>query len=313
MRLTRQKRDTDNDRFEDDTDEVGDGGLRKANIQESRDNDTVVGSNILNRNMEDDRPFRGQADDRPLKRGKDNDRFDDDTDDVGGGDIRKANIEERGDAEKLIGVVGEDTKVLSGPYIDHADQTITSTNDVLPLENDNDQLIEQARHSTLPSLIIAEFINGATPTSSHLGELAEFAGTQYDYYRSIGVINPDVGPYEALAVVFSETAQFTARFGEASDESFIANTYLDAFGRAATTSQIAHFQQQIDYFEGLHEGADPAVSGIRARGAVVGQMLGYAATQPGNDFADAASAFILDAAKGSANFGTSLMGMYVLE
>jgi hypothetical protein len=52
------------------------------------------------------------------------------------------------------------------------------------------------------------------------------------------------------------------------------------------------------------------VAALRARGAVVGQILGFASEAAGNDYVDAAVAFLTDAADGSASYGTSLLDIY---
>ena len=48
-------------------------------------------------------------------------------------------------------------------------------------------------------------------------------------------------------------------------------------------------------------------AGNHARGAALGQMFGFAVKEAGNDYFDAATAFLLDASDGSVNYGTSLM------
>ena len=173
-------------------------------------------------------------------------------------------------------------------------------------------LIAQADDSTIPALIVPNFVTGLTPTSAHLDALAAFAQVQWNSYSAQGVGDPDLGPYEALGLGLSETAEFKAKFGAAQDTAFIVGAYLEAFGRAATGSQVAHFQGQLDFFENLYlsVGIADDVAAIRARGAAVGQMLGFAASEAENDYADAAVAFLTDAADGSASYGTSLLETY---
>jgi hypothetical protein len=187
---------------------------------------------------------------------------------------------------------------------------ITALDTGTPLSTLVQQLIAAAGDSTIPSLIVADFVNGVTPTSQKLDQLAAFAESQYAYYAAMGVANPALGPYEALGMGHAETAAFIADFGLAiGDGTMIASAYQQAFGRAPTQAQAQHFQAQVDYFEGLYAtaGLSAETGSLRARGAVVGQMLGYAAAEAGNDHADAARAFLVDASDGSVLYGTSLM------
>lgn len=59
-------------------------------------------------------------------------------------------------------------------------------------------------------------------------------------------------------------------------------------------------------------GVPADVAALRAEGAVVGQMLGYAATEAGNDYADAAQEFLRDATDGIAYYGSSLLDYYLI-
>jgi len=174
-------------------------------------------------------------------------------------------------------------------------------------------LLDLAQTSTLPSVILPAFVEGVTPDTARLDILAPFAQLQYNYYASIGVLDPSLGPYEALGMGLSETTAFIQQFGSLTDNEFITSSYLKAFDRGATNAQIVHFQGQIDYFEALYTGAGiaPDAAAIRARGAVVGQMLGYAVKEAGNDYHDAAQLFLVDATDGHAKYGSSLMDWVV--
>jgi hypothetical protein len=174
------------------------------------------------------------------------------------------------------------------------------------------QLISLAENTTIPSLIVPDFVNGITPTSSHLDALTAFSQAQYNYYFSRGVLDPSIAAYEAIGMGLAETAPFGTRFGGGTDQAFITSTYQSAFGRAPLTSQVTHFQNQLDYFEGLYlsAGITSSVAVARARGAVVGQMLGFASHEAGNDYHDAAVAFLQDASNGTTNYGIDLIGIY---
>lgn len=74
-------------------------------------------------------------------------------------------------------------------------------------------LITQADDSTVPSLIVSDFITGMTPTSAHLNSLAHFSQLQWNYYSSMGVLDPDIGPYEALGLGYSSTPEFVTKYG----------------------------------------------------------------------------------------------------
>ena len=123
------------------------------------------------------------------------------------------------------------------------------------------------------------FFTGQAPTSSELDAFATFAHWQRDYYAAMGAADPELGCYEALGLAFSETHAFQVRFGGADDSTFITAAYAQAFGFSAGQAQIEHFQAQLDYFQALYTSAGVSVdaAAIRARGAVVGQMLGHAA------------------------------------
>lgn len=129
------------------------------------------------------------------------------------------------------------------------------------------------------SASIFAFFNDAAPSDEKLQALNEFASSQYDYYKGLGVANPELGPYEAFGRAFADTPEFIARYGDRSEAVFIAEAYLSVFGRAPTPAQQAHFQSQIDYFEALYEGAgiSEQLSEQFAKGVALGQMIGFVA------------------------------------
>lgn len=176
-----------------------------------------------------------------------------------------------------------------------------------------DRLIVQAGHSTIPALIATQFIEGSSPLSDRLDALATFASNQFQYYSGQHVTSPELGPYEALGMGLSGTPQFAQRFSMLDDVTFVKLNYQAVFGRAATSDQVNHFEDQMDYFSDLYLGAGIAsdLAHLRARGAALGQMLGFAAQDQGNDFAIAAKAFLVDASDGEVAYGTSLMNWLV--
>lgn len=172
-----------------------------------------------------------------------------------------------------------------------------------------------AAKTTIPTLIVTDFILGSTPTSGKLQSLADFSLAQYNAYAAAGVGDPSIGPYEALGLGLSGTAEFIAKFGSGSDTSFIRATYREAFDRDPNDTQIAHFQSQLAYFRDLYLGAgvDPNAATLGARGAVVGQILGFAAAEAGNAYSDAAQMLLLDTANGGTVRPVNLITEYGLN
>lgn len=133
-----------------------------------------------------------------------------------------------------------------------------------------------------PGVAVMTFLTGSAPTAEKQADLAAFVQLQYDAYAAKGVSDPVVGAYEALGRSFAETAEFAAKYGAQSEENFITGAYLEVFGRAPSPLQQAHFQAQIDYFEAIYKaaGISDAQAGIFSKGAILGQMLGHAASEP---------------------------------
>lgn len=129
------------------------------------------------------------------------------------------------------------------------------------------------------SASVFAFFTGSVPSESKLQSLNEFANSQYEYYKGLGVANPALGPYEAFGRAFAETPEFSAKYGEQSEAVFIGEAYQSVFGRAPTLAQQAHFQSQIDYFEALYEGVGISdhLSEQFAKGVALGQMIGFVA------------------------------------
>ena len=169
-----------------------------------------------------------------------------------------------------------------------------------------------AAKTTIPALIVTDFILGLTPTSAKLQSLAEFALTQYNSYAAAGVSDPSIGPFEALGLGLSKTPELSANFGSGSDTSFVLSTYREAFDRDANISQVVHFQSQLTYFKELYLGVgiDLTAATLGARGAVVGQMLGFAAAESGNAYSEAAQMLLLNSSNGGTVRPVNLLGTY---
>lgn len=167
-----------------------------------------------------------------------------------------------------------------------------------------DALVQGAKTSTIPALLVASLVNGTIPTSEKLDSLTEFAKIQFDYYKNVlGSAFAELGPYEALGRGFASTAEFRAEYGSGSDGDFISKAYADVFGSGPTAAQKASLQAQVDYFEGLYVGSGIGAqqASIEARGAVYGQIVGYAANDTGEPLFSKADVVLTGFATGDAS------------
>jgi uncharacterized repeat protein (TIGR02059 family) len=171
-------------------------------------------------------------------------------------------------------------------------------------------LIPRVQDTMLPALVVSQFF-GSTPSQEHLAALSAFNAEQLAAYTKQGVLEPRIGPYEALGLGVSETIAFGGKYAALSDTDFVAKAYQDVFGRLPGADQAKHFAAQILYFETLYAGAGQttAQADLHAKGAILGQMLGFAAiTEAANhDYDDAAIAFLQSAAKGQAQYGEGML------
>lgn len=170
-----------------------------------------------------------------------------------------------------------------------------------------DALIEAADHSTVPALLVAGVVTGTIPTSEKLDILAGLAQQQYDYYANVlGSASPELGPYEALGRGFASTPEFQSRYGDGTDAGFVSKAYLDIFGSAASSGAHSALMSQVSYFEALYRGSgfSEAQADMQARGAVFGQILGFAAGDADEGYHASASVVLA----GFANGDTSSYG-----
>jgi hypothetical protein len=156
--------------------------------------------------------------------------------------------------------------------------------------------------STVPSSVVFSFFNSSPPTAEKLASLAEFSKAQFEAYKAAGVARPELGPYEALGRSFAETIQFDTKYGKLGIAEFVTTAYRDVFERAASTVQADHFKGQISYFEALYKsvGMNTATATLLAKGAVTGQMLGFAALDEASKHP-----YIVNATKGLAMSASS--------
>jgi hypothetical protein len=168
-------------------------------------------------------------------------------------------------------------------------------------------LVAKAEDSTIPAVIAYQDILGRTPSSAQLDSLAGYVSSQINSTGYQSTANPRLGGYEAMGLGLSGTPEFAAKFGGGTEAAMVSAEYQHLFGRAASAAQVDHFVSQIDYFEGLYVGAgiSEADAAIKARGAVIGQMLGHAAGEKA-DIHDAAAAWLGKLADGAAGYGAPL-------
>lgn len=172
------------------------------------------------------------------------------------------------------------------------------------------QLVAESHNSTIPALIVYDYVLGTTPGSAHLDLLSPFVLNQIMSPGYQATNNPTLGGYEAMGLGLAGVPEFVQNFSSSSADDFIVANYTSAFNRAPTALQIEHFEDQLSYFENLYlnVGIDPITAALGARGAVLGQIIGVAAEEPGNALTHAAENFLVAVANGQATYGTSLLG-----
>jgi hypothetical protein len=155
-------------------------------------------------------------------------------------------------------------------------------------------LLKQAEVSTLPALIVYEYVFGRTQSIISLdtpSDGADFAAKQYFYYRdALKVANPVIGAYEAFGSALSTSAEFHKLSDGRSTQQFLTQQYDAIFGSAVSSGAItaviriagiAALGLQVDYFAGLYSGIrlpsgefmSVADALNQARAAVLGSRL----------------------------------------
>jgi hypothetical protein len=201
-------------------------------------------------------------------------------------------------------------------------------NGTTSLETYQAGLIAQTTKTTQAAFALSSFIEGVVPTSARIDSLTEFAKTQFDYYANVlKSDNAQLGAYEALGKAFaadaSTSAAFEARYGALSATDFVITAYAQIFDNAASTvpsdAALANLVGQIEYFTGIYveAGIPAADAALQAKGAVLGQIIGYAftdATRAGESslqlkVAAAISEVATDAATGAPSdvYGSSIL------
>jgi Ca2+-binding RTX toxin-like protein len=145
-------------------------------------------------------------------------------------------------------------------------------------------LVQNASSTTGAAVAMLAFVTGKTPTSAHLDALKVEADKQLAYYQNMGVANPGLGPFEAIgkALAADPTSGFATKFGAMSDADFIAAAYTSVYEQGPVPEATANLQGELDYFVDLYikAGFSPAQASLDAKGAVLGQIIGYAFVDP---------------------------------
>jgi hypothetical protein len=176
------------------------------------------------------------------------------------------------------------------------------------LANYKAQLIaNKAPQCTSPALIVSNYIEGVVPASAIVDSRAWYCQQQHDAYLSAGQ-NAALGPYEALGAAFGAEASFAVKVAGRTLSQVIGDVYVHAFLTLPSSAAETNLVNQYNYFYALYTGAgmSASVADLRAKGAVVGQILGYAGTTTGNTLQNKAIAWLYAAAAGTETYGTPL-------
>lgn len=168
--------------------------------------------------------------------------------------------------------------------------------------------------TTQAAVAISAFVTGLVPTSAHLDALTADAVNQVASYTKMGSSHPELGAFEAFGKAFAADAStgFAAKYGALSSADFINAVYASVFGANPSAAAFASLQGQIDYFVKLYttNGFTAADAALQAKGAVMGQIVGYAFTSSASansNFDNQVAGALAAAAKGDASvYGSAL-------
>lgn len=127
-------------------------------------------------------------------------------------------------------------------------------------------------------------VSGAVPSQTDYARLVAFGKEQFNSYASMGVANPSLGPFEALGRSYAADSVLKTTFasinGKGPVSDFIDSAYQKVFGKLPAAAAKAALTSQVSYFEGLYRGAGITAADalLQAKGAVFGQIIGYAFT-----------------------------------
>lgn len=176
-------------------------------------------------------------------------------------------------------------------------------------------LIAQNASTTGAAVAIASFVTGVAPTSEKLDALKVAADAQVAAYTKAGVANPALGAFEAFGKSFASDAStgFAAKYGSLSASDFVNTVYVQVYGTTPSTAAAANLNAQVAYFTALYTaaGISAADAALQAKGAVMGQIVGYAFTDPSAAGAatidNQVAAFLTNAANGdTTGYGKAL-------
>lgn len=159
----------------------------------------------------------------------------------------------------------------------------------------------------ITSAMVTQLFTGEAPDESQIESHISFVNAQQNYAASVGIADPVVYGFEALASAFasgnyegdSRFAQLVAgRDGSsAADTIFVVQMYNEIFDASPTQAQAQHFFNQVNYFQNLYQSNGIADWAVRGYGAAAGQMLGASLRidSPLADYYQAGHAFVVDA------------------
>jgi hypothetical protein len=87
-------------------------------------------------------------------------------------------------------------------------------------------LLEDAENSTQPALLVFALMMGGTQTAVGLDANAAFAQLQFNAYAQAGVLNPELGPCEAMGRTLSQETAFLNQVTGDSPAEVIHDFYL---------------------------------------------------------------------------------------
>lgn len=171
-----------------------------------------------------------------------------------------------------------------------------------------DTLIAQAATCTKPALLIANYCEGKVPLPARVTSLAAFAQSQHDYYAATGSGNPVLGAYEALGMAFAQDPVFVPLVSGRTLDQIITAAYQSAFLALPGVPQVNHFISQYNYFNALYlaNGVPAPDADLRAKGAVVGQVIGAGGMTVGSHAYNKAQAWLQAAGTGTEWYDAAL-------
>jgi len=142
------------------------------------------------------------------------------------------------------------------------------------------QELPKVASTTQAAVAIASFVTGTAPTSDKVDALKAAADAQVASYTALGVANPQLGAYEAFGRSFATdpttTAGFNTKYGALSTPDFITTVYAQVYGSTPSAAAAANLTAQITYFTNLYTANNVPNAALAAKGAVLGQIVGYA-------------------------------------